>query len=240
MPFRRALGYPFGQHILGRAMHTSPSAYPLDGESVWCEVLRSPSGPGLRPALFLDRDGVVVEEVDYLSRPGDVRLIPGAAELIAAANQLDVPVILITNQAGIGRGYYGWDAFAAVQRAILERLETARAFVDAVYACPHHADGIVPYRHPDHPARKPNPGMMLRAGAALCLDLGTSWLVGDRAGDLDAARRARLAGGVHVLSGHGSDPGERAAALALESSGFKVRCAPTIAGAKTLIPLFAR
>ena len=225
-------------------MPTSPNpddnAFPLDGEGVWCEVLRPPSGLGSRPALFLDRDGVVVEETGYLSRPEDVRLVPGAAELIAAANRRGVPVILISNQSGIGRGYYGWDAFAAVQRAILEKLGAARVFVDAVYACPHHADGIAPYRHPDHPARKPNPGMMLRAGAALGLDLASSWVVGDRAGDLEAARRARLAGGVHVLGGHGSDPGERAAALALDAPGFKVGCAPTIEGAMALIPIISR
>jgi D-glycero-D-manno-heptose 1,7-bisphosphate phosphatase len=215
----------------------SPAAFPLDGEGVWSEVLRPPSGSAPRSALFLDRDGVVVEEVNYLSRPEDVRLIPGAVETIAAANRLGVPVILITNQSGIGRGYYGWDAFAAVQRTILDRLGRAEAFVDAVYACPYHADGIAPYRYPDHPARKPNPGMMLRASVALRLDLGSSWVVGDRAGDLEAARRARLAGGVHVLSGHGSDPGERAAALALAASGFKVATAPTIAEAMALIPL---
>ncbi len=73
----------------------SPAAFPLDGEGVWCEVLRPPPGPAPRAALFLDRDGVVVEEVDYLSRPEDVRLVPGAAEMIAAANQRGVPVILI-------------------------------------------------------------------------------------------------------------------------------------------------
>lgn len=218
----------------------SPAAFPLDDEGVWCEVLRPLPGPAPRAALFLDRDGVVVEEVNYLSRPEDVRLIPGAAETIAAANRLGVPAVLISNQSGVGRGYYGWDAFAAVQQAILDQLGQARAFVDAVYACPHHADGIAPYRHPNHPARKPNPGMMLRAEAALRLDLRSSWVVGDRAGDLEAARRARLAGGIHVLSGHGSDPGERAAALALEAPGFKVATAPTVAEAMALIPLLAR
>lgn len=221
-------------------MQLASRTYPLDDEDVWCETLRPPAGSSDRPALFLDRDGVVVEETKYLSRPEDVRLIPGAAGLIAAANRRHVPVILITNQSGIGRGYYGWDAFAAVQRVLLERLETSHAFVDAVYACPHHADGIAPYRHPDHPARKPNPGMLLRAKAALGLDLASSWVVGDRAGDLDAGRRARLAGGVHVLSGHGSDPDERAAALALEAPGFKVGCAPTVAEAMALIALFLR
>ena len=219
-------------------MTLSANAYPIDDEGVWCEVLRRSAGGAARPALFLDRDGVVVEETDYLSRPEDVRLIPGAAELIAAANRGDIAVILFTNQAGIGRGYYGWDAFAGVQRTLLDKLQSARAFVNAVYACPHHADGTPPYRHPDHPARKPNPGMVLRARAALGLDFASSWVVGDRASDLDAGRRAGLAGGVHVLTGHGSDAGERRAALALGSPEFKVDGADTVAGARALIPLF--
>lgn len=224
----------------------NPNGYPfpLDGEGVWCEVLRPPGALPPRPdrgalndarrdspsraALFLDRDGVVVEEVNYLSKPGDVRLVPGAAEIVAAANRREVPVVLITNQSGIGRGYYGWDAFAAVQRTILDGLARAGAYVDAVYACPHY---------PDHPARKPNPGMLLRAGRVLRLDLRASWAVGDRASDLEAARRAELAGGVHVLSGHGADPGERAAALALAAPSFKVETAPTVAGAAALIPI---
>ncbi len=225
-------------------MDTSASrngdAFPLDGEGVWCEVRRAPEGAARRPALFLDRDGVVVEEVHYLSRPEDVRLVPGAAEAIRAANLRDIPAVLITNQAGIGRGLYGWDAFARVQKTILDRLARTGAIVDAVYACPHHAEGVEPYRHPDHPARKPNPGMLLRAGAALRLDLGASWAVGDRASDIEAARRAGLAGGVHVLDGHGSDPGERGAALALAAPGFTVAGATSIADAAALIPLLAR
>ncbi|MBM3581081.1 MAG: HAD family hydrolase [Alphaproteobacteria bacterium] len=204
--------------------------FPLDGEGIWCEVLRPPGALPPRPALFLDRDGVVVEEVNYLSKPEDVRLVPGAAAIVAAVNRRDIPVVLITNQSGIGRGLYGWDAFAAVQRTILDLLTRAGARVDAVYACPHY---------PDHPARKPNPGMLLRAEKALRLDMRASWAVGDRASDLEAAQRAGLAGGVHVLSGHGADPGERTAALALAAPGFKVATAPSVAEAAMSIPLLA-
>ncbi len=220
-------------------MHTpaTPDSHPLDAEDIWCEVLCADTKNSPRPALFLDRDGVIVEEVNYLSDPKDARLVPGAADVIAAANRRGVPVILVTNQSGIGRGYYGWDSFAAVQRTILALLARASATVDAVYACPHHADGIAPYRHPDHPARKPNPGMILRAAAGLRLDLSRSWMVGDRANDLDAAKRAGLAGGVHVLTGHGLDAGERDGALALGDGRFKVRAAPGIAEAGALIPL---
>src|SRR5262249_59404752 len=74
---------------------------------------------------------------------------------------------------------------------------------DAVYACPHHRDGKGAWAHPDHPARKPNPGMFQRAAAALDIDLSRSWLVGDRVTDIEAAKRAGLAGALHVLTGYG-------------------------------------
>ena len=85
------------------------SEYPLNAEGVWCEVLRR-LPPG-RPALFLDRDGAVVEDTEYLCRVEDIVMIPGAAAVIAAANRRGVAVVLVTNQAGIGRGYYGWAEF---------------------------------------------------------------------------------------------------------------------------------
>jgi len=220
------------------------SSYPLDTEGVWRQVL-SPSilsqpvpsrRSGRVPALFLDRDGVVVEEVGYLQRTGDVTLIAEAAAAIVAANWRGVPVVLVTNQAGIGRGYYGWAEFMAVQEKILSELAAAGASVDAVYACPHHPAGIGSFAHADHPARKPNPGMLLRAEEDLALDLRRSWLIGDKAADIEAAKRAGLAGAMHVMTGHGE--AERAAAAALATPGFEVRPARSIANAVEL-PLFA-
>ena len=210
-------------------------AYPLDADGVWCEV--SPSCNRGGPALFLDRDGVVVEEVDYLHRVEGIAICAGAVAVISAANANAVPVVLVTNQAGIGRGYYGWAEFRAVQEAIQSALAPEGAHFDAVYACPHHRDGQGAFAHPDHPARKPNPGMLQRAAMALDIDMARSWLVGDRAGDVEAASRAGLAGALHVLTGYGQ--AERAAALALSGLRFDVRGAASIAGALTL-PLFAR
>ena len=204
-----------------------PAGAVIDGEGVWCQVLAAPRRPG--PALFLDRDGVIVEEVNYLHKPADMRLVDGAARIIARANRLGVPVVVVTNQAGIGAGRYGWPDFCAVQDTMIEALAGLGARVDAVYACPHHAKGKAPYNVADHPARKPNPGMLLRAGAALGLDLARSWIVGDRAGDVMAGRNAGLAGGVHVTCGHGSEPGERENALAAATAAFPVRPAGSIA-----------
>jgi D-glycero-D-manno-heptose 1,7-bisphosphate phosphatase len=189
------------------------------------------------PALFLDRDGVVVEEVDYLHRVEDIHICPDAAAVISAANANAIPVVLVTNQAGIGRGYYGWAEFCAVQQAIQAAIAKDGARFDAVYACPHHRDGKGAFAHPDHPARKPNPGMLQRAAAVLNIDMTRSWLIGDRAGDIEAAKRAGLAGALHVLTGYGQ--AERAAALALSGPRFYVRGAASIVDALTL-PLFDR
>ncbi|OHC73768.1 MAG: hypothetical protein A3G18_05165 [Rhodospirillales bacterium RIFCSPLOWO2_12_FULL_58_28] len=219
---------------------TIPKSAAIDDEGVWNQVLRLPPGNGNKPALFLDRDGVVLEEVNYLRAAGDARLIPGAAETIAAANRLAVPVVIITNQAGIARGYFDWEAFAAVQDKLLADLAALGAFIDGVFACPHHSMGNPPYNHPDHPARKPNPGMLLRAATMLELDLSRSWIVGDRAGDLGAGRNAGLAGGLHVLTGHGGDDGERQAAQALAGDGFIVLTADSIAKSQEELPVLQK
>ena len=211
------------------------TAYPLDAEGVWCEV--SPRCNRGGPTLFLDRDGVVVEEVDYLHRVEDIAICPAAAAVISTANANAVPVVLITNQSGVGRGYYGWAEFRAVQEAIQSAIAAEGAHFDAVYACAHHCDGQGAFAHPDHPARKPNPGMLQRAAAALDVDMARSWLVGDRVGDIEAAKRAGLAGALHVLTGYGQ--GERAEAMALAGPRFDVRAAASIADALTL-PLFDR
>ncbi len=204
--------------------------YPLNSEGVWCEVLMRPP-PG-RPALFLDRDGAVIEDTEYLCRAEDIVMIPGAAAVIAAANRLGIAVVLVTNQAGIGRGYYGWAEFKTVQQAIVAALARDGAQFDAVYACAHHPQGRDGFAHPDHPARKPNPGMLLQAAADLAIDLKTSWLVGDKATDVEAAKRAGLAGALQVATGHGIT--ERENVIGLATSSFQVRFGQSIADAMTL------
>lgn len=211
-------------------------------DGVYTQVLNRPTGGnkggGKRPALFLDRDGAVVVEAHYLHEVGKVELIEGAAETIVAANRLDIPVVLVTNQAGIGYGYFGWDAFLAVQEKILAELAELGADIDGVYACPFHEKGQPPYDHADHPARKPNPGMLLAAAGALAIDLGRSWIVGDRAADIEAGINAGLRGGVHVLTGHGGREGERDQALALQSDTFRALGALSIAEVPEVVDLF--
>ncbi len=144
----------------------------------------------MKPAVFLDRDGTLNEEVDYLSDPDQLVLIPGAAAAVAKLNARGIPVVVVTNQSGIGRGKYGWRDFAAVMSRMDSLLAGHRARIDAVYAAPHHEKGQGEYAVADHPDRKPNPGMLLKAAEEHGLDLSRSWMVGDKALDLEAGRRA--------------------------------------------------
>ncbi len=220
-----------------------PIGAEIDSDQLWSQILNRPqipagSAPGdaaRRPCLFLDRDGVIVEDTGYLHRPEDVRLIEGAADMIARANQRSVAVVVVTNQAGIARGLFGWHDFIAVQETIIGQLD--QAFLNAVFACPHHKDGKPPFDSPDHAWRKPNPGMLLEAALRLPIDLKQSWLIGDRAQDLQAAKTAGLAGGIHVLTGHGSDDGERSTAEALGNDGFQALCADSINAVEGLLPV---
>jgi D-glycero-D-manno-heptose 1,7-bisphosphate phosphatase len=203
-----------------------PDVGHFDSElGVW---LRIPSaGPGpQRPALFLDRDGVIVEDSGYLSRASQVAVIPGAAEAIALANSRRIPVVEVTNQSGVGRGYYDWDAFAEVECAIARELASGGAHIDAVFACPFHRDGVGIWAQPQHPCRKPRPGMLLAAARLLDLDLRRSWIVGDKLADLVAGERAGLRGGIHVLTGHGAE--ERTQVTEWQPQAFEVRLVESI------------
>jgi D-glycero-D-manno-heptose 1,7-bisphosphate phosphatase len=190
------------------------------------------------PALFLDRDGVIIEDNGYLCCADDVHLIEMAAAVIARANRLRIAVVIVSNQSGIGRGLFGWHQFAQAQERLLERLAAHSALPDAVFACPHHPQARPPYTHPDHPSRKPNPGMILSAARLLPIRLEASWIVGDRWTDLAAGRDAGLAGGLHVLTGYGGYEGERESALALGGiGGFAVRIGETVGDADLLLSM---
>ena len=172
---------------------------------IWLRVARQPL-PAPAPALFLDRDGVIVEDPGFLNDPADVRLVDGIASLIAAANAADVPVAVVTNQSGIARGLLDWEDFAAVHAEIDRRLSDSGARVDAIAACPFHPDFTADYG-PEHDSfRKPGPGMLELIGRRLNIGLRGSWLVGDRERDIEAARAAGLAGGIWLGSQAGSSP----------------------------------
>lgn len=155
-----------------------------------------------RPALFLDRDGVLNEDVGYPHRLEDLRWMPGAREAVRLANEAGWWVFVVTNQSGVARGLFGPEAVDGFHAAMAERLAEVGAGIDAFYSCFHHAEAVTPeWRHPDHPDRKPNPGMLLRAMAEHEVDRARSVLIGDKASDLEAARRA----GVRGISYGGGD-----------------------------------
>ena len=150
---------------------------------------------GARPAAFFDRDGVFNEDLGYVHRLEDLVWIEGGPQAVRRLNDLGYLVIIVTNQSGIGRGYYDEAAMHAVHEALAVHLASAGAHVDAVYFAPHHEDAtIAHYRQADHPDRKPNPGMLLKAMTDFPIDRERSFLIGDKPSDLEAARRAGVKG----------------------------------------------
>lgn len=144
----------------------------------------------LAEALFLDRDGVINVEKNYVYRIEDFEFMPGIFELCATASVLGLRLVVITNQAGIGRGYYGEEEFLRLSRWMLERFMDRGIAIDRVYHCPYHPTaGIGEYRRESFD-RKPNPGMILRAARELNLDLSCSALIGDKDSDIEAGRAA--------------------------------------------------
>jgi D-glycero-D-manno-heptose 1,7-bisphosphate phosphatase len=165
------------------------------------ERLRLPD-VGFRPAVFIDRDGTLTEEVGYVNHPQRLRLLPRSAEAIRRLNAAGVPAVVVTNQAGIARGYFSEDVLEAVNGALVEQLEQAGAHLDGIYVCPHHpTEGAPPFRAACE-CRKPKPGLLVRAARDLRLDLTASTVIGDKASDLGPAR-AVGARGVLVLTGYG-------------------------------------
>jgi histidinol-phosphate phosphatase family protein len=137
-----------------------------------------------RPAVFLDRDGTIIEDPGYVADPAAVRLLPRAALAIARLNHADLPAIVVTNQSGIARGLVDEAGYAATGRRLDELLAASGARLDGHYHCPHHPDFTGACE-----CRKPGPLLYLRAAAEHGLDLARSWWVGDRLRDVLPAER---------------------------------------------------
>jgi len=137
--------------------------------------------PELIPAIFLDRDGTLIEDTGYVGKPEDVHVYPGTAEALAALKARGFRTVIVTNQSGIARGLYSEADYHAVHARLMELL--GPGLIDAAYFCSDHPDCATD-------RRKPGAGMLLEAAADLGLDLARSWMIGDRAADLEAGRRA--------------------------------------------------
>jgi D-glycero-D-manno-heptose 1,7-bisphosphate phosphatase len=138
----------------------------------------------LPSAILLDRDGVINREVNYLGRPQDLELIPGVVDAIASLNARSIPVLVVTNQAGVGRGYYTETDVDLVHDALQNLLALGGAKIDRFYYCPHHPTAGIGKYLKSCTCRKPEPGMLLQAAADYDLDLTQCYLVGDKTSDM--------------------------------------------------------
>ena len=165
----------------------------------WVSVhARPPLG---RPALFVDRDGTLIENVPYLADPKGVRPLVGAREAIASFRAAGYSVIMVTNQSAVARGLCSVEQYRAVERRVIDLLGPGA--IDAVYACPYHPAGRAPFAG-EHSWRKPQPGMLLAATERFGLDLDRSLIVGDSLSDIQAGAEAGTRWLVHTLTGHGA------------------------------------
>ncbi|MFQ5876824.1 MAG: D-glycero-beta-D-manno-heptose 1,7-bisphosphate 7-phosphatase [Acidobacteriota bacterium] len=156
----------------------------------------------MRPAIFLDRDGTISEEVGYVNHLSRYRLLPNSLEAIRLANRAGFLVIVTTNQSGVARGYFEESLVRQVHDRLRELAVAAGARLDGIYYCPHHPrEGSPPYRA-DCDCRKPRPGMLLRAAREHRVDLARSYAIGDGLPDIEAAAAAGVPG-ILVLTGYG-------------------------------------
>ena len=156
----------------------------------------------MKPAIFMDRDGTLSHEVGYVNHLSRFRLLPWTVDAVRLINRSGWLAVVVTNQAGVARGYFPESLIHEVHASLRESLAAGGARLDGLYFCPHHPTvGEPPYRQ-DCDCRKPRPGMLRRAEAELGIDLARSWVVGDRMGDLELAWKVGARGAM-VKTGYG-------------------------------------
>lgn len=156
-------------------------------------------------AVFLDRDGVLNKDPPhYAHRIDQLELIPWSGLAVKLLNDLEYRVIVISNQSGVAKGYYTEDDVAIFNNALLSRIQECGGRVDAVYYCPHHPEAKIERYRKKCQCRKPAPGMILQAAQEFDIDLGRSFVIGDKWSDIDAGKKAGCQT-ILVLTGHGTD-----------------------------------
>ena len=158
----------------------------------------------MKRAIFFDRDGTLNEEVGYISDPAQIRLLPGAAEAVRSTQAAGWLAIVVSNQAGVGRGLMTEAQVQAVNARFEALLAAGEARLDALYYCPHHPQGANEAYRVVCDCRKPAPGLLTRAAAKFSIDLSKSYVVGDKTTDVQLAQNAG-AGGILVRTGFGAD-----------------------------------
>ncbi len=169
-----------------------------------------------RRAIIMDRDGTVCDEVGYINHVDRIRLLPRSAEAIRLANAADFQTVVVTNQAGVARGYFAESLIDEVHDRVRELLAEGGARLDGIYYCPHHPEVGAPAYRKECTCRKPSPGMLERARDEMGIDLSASFMIGDTIKDVEAGRRVG-ATSILVLSGYGK--GE----LEYQSHAWKVK-----------------
>ena len=156
----------------------------------------------MRPAVFLDRDGTINEQMGYINHISRFHLLPGVGEAIRSLNDREIPVVVITNQSGLARGYFPESLLDEVHDLMQRLLNDQGARIDGLYVCPHHPEAKEEKFRIACDCRKPGTGLLTRAARDLQIDLTRSYVVGDRWSDLKAAAACQ-ATGILVLTGYG-------------------------------------
>jgi D-glycero-D-manno-heptose 1,7-bisphosphate phosphatase len=157
----------------------------------------------LAPAVFIDRDGTLIEEAGYLDNLDRLALFPSTVDALRVLARGGFRLVVLTNQSGIALGLFDEPFVRGTHEALQARLDAAGAHIDGWYFCPHHPSGQIPALTMNCECRKPGPALARQAAAELGLDLERSWMIGDRWGDVGVAGTAGLAGGILVRTGYG-------------------------------------
>ena len=158
----------------------------------------------MRRAVFLDRDGTINEERGYMRCISQFMLLPGAAKAISLLNENDYLAVITSNQSGVARGYFPIELVSEVHEVMKQQLNRYHAFIDRIYFCPHHSEGIVPEYTMECECRKPSTGLIKKAQSELDIDMEKSYVIGDRWLDIALAQNANMPG-ILVLTGYGSE-----------------------------------
>lgn len=164
----------------------------------------------MRKACFIDRDGVLIEEVNYLSSTEQVKLIPGTAKALGTLEDQGYLRIIISNQSGVARGYFDENAVDEVTRHIDSLLAREGVSINGWFYCPHHPKGSVDEYAFSCDCRKPEPGMLRQAQDKFDVDMSASCMIGDKLSDIQAGLNAGCGTNILVLSGHGQEEVEKA------------------------------
>jgi len=176
----------------------------------------------MKRAVFMDRDGTISEEVGFMREPDQFQLIPQSAEAIKLINENSLKAIVVTNQAGVARGYFPEEMIGKIHHTMEKLLSEQGAHLDGIYYCPHHPEGTVePYRRMCN-CRKPASGMLTQASQEHDIDVSSSYVVGDKVIDIELAHGVG-AKGILVLTGYGKDELTRINHLSLKDPAYVAR-----------------